>query len=407
MIHLSPGRLRYKVESRFRLPREWHSKVVNLEMSVKRFPGWALMALALASAGLQAQSLPAEGEFPPVHWRRTDGAPVGSNYVGRKTCAGCHTDIADSQAQTPMGRASIQATESEILSKHPSLSYTDGPYVLRIERRDGQEIYSASEGQHTVSVPIQWAFGLGDAGQTYIFERDGIYYESRVSYYSEISGLDLTIGHNRETPQSLSDALGRPISNPEEFKCFRCHTSEGVQNAKLLPSHMQPGVTCENCHGPGSQHLDAIQNRDWKHLHIFNPGRLPPADLNDFCGTCHRSTHDVLAANVHGIRNVRFQPYRLESSRCYDPSDKRIFCISCHDPHVNLVTELKSYDAKCLACHIRGGEKLIAARRAPACPRAADNCASCHMPKLALPGAHFKFTDHLIRVFNSAESYPD
>jgi len=56
--------------------------------------------------------------------------------------------------------------------------YTDGPYVLRIERKNGEENYSASDGQHTIPVPIPWAFGLGDAGQTYVFERDGIYYES-------------------------------------------------------------------------------------------------------------------------------------------------------------------------------------------------------------------------------------
>jgi hypothetical protein len=352
-------------------------------------------------------SQPAEEGFPPAHWQRAIGAPPGSHYVGRDVCAGCHTDVAETQAQTPMGKASTQAEQSDILLKHPYLSHTDGPYVLRIERKDGHEIYSATDGQHTISVPIQWAFGLGDAGQTYVFERDGVFYESRISLYSEIDGLDLTIGHNPESPATLSEALGRPISEQEEFKCFPCHTSEGVVDGKLQPDHMRPGVTCENCHGPGSQHREAIQKRNWRNLHIFNPARLTPADLNDFCGTCHRSTHDVLTANVRGIRNVRFQPYRLENSRCYDPSDKRISCVACHDPHVNLVTDLESYDSKCLACHLDRGKKSSATRIAPACPRASKQCASCHMPKLSLPGAHYKFTDHLIRIYNPSEAYPD
>ena len=155
---------------------------------------------------------------------------------------------------------------------------------------------------------------------------------------------------------TLSAGLGRLLSQDEENKCFPCHTSEGVLDGKLQPDRMKPGVTCENCHGPGSQHIDAINNRDWKHLHIFNPGRLRMGEVNDFCGTCHRSTREVAVAGIFGIRNVRFQPYRLEGSRCYDANDKRITCLACHDPHVQLVTDIQSYDSKCLACHVLRGQ---------------------------------------------------
>ena len=355
----------------------------------------------------EMSSSQAEHDFPPGHWHRTSGAPSGLSYVGRAVCAGCHTDVAEAQAQTAMSRASTEATKSDILSNHPVLSYTDGPYVLRIERKDGQEIYSARDGQNAVSLPVQWSFGLGDAGQTYVFERDGTYYESRVSYYKDIDGLDITIGHEKKPRANLSEELGRVLSEAAVYKCFPCHTSEGVLNRKLHFDRMRPGVTCENCHGPGSQHLEAIQKRDWKNLHIFNPAHLAPGDLNDFCGTCHRTTYDVLSVNAHGILNVRFQPYRLEHSRCYDPTDKRISCIACHDPHVNVATDLESYDSKCLACHLNRREKPTATRTASACHRATKACAGCHMPKLSLPGSHYKFADHYIRVYNPDESYPD
>jgi hypothetical protein len=306
-----------------------------------------------------------------------------------------------------MARASNQATESDVLSKHAVLTYSEGRYLLKMERKDGQEIYSVSDGRHVESVPIKWAFGRGDAGQTYIFERDGTYYESRVSYYRDTDGLDLTIGHENEPRATLSEELGRMLSEEAVYKCFPCHTSEGVLNRKLHFDLMRPGVSCENCHGPGSQHLEAINNRDWKHLRIFNPAHLDPGDLNDFCGSCHRTTYDVLAAKAHGVLNVRFQPYRLEHSRCFDPTDKRISCIACHDPHVNVATDLGSYDSKCLACHVHSGEKPTAERHAPACPREAKACAGCHMPRVSLPGSHFKFADHFIRVYNQGENYPD
>jgi formate-dependent nitrite reductase cytochrome c552 subunit len=33
-------------------------------------------------------------------------------------------------------------------------------------------------------------------------------------------------------------------------------------------------------------------------------------------------------------------------------------------------------------------------------------CVGCHMPKVELPGAHFKFTDHWIRVVKAGDPFP-
>jgi hypothetical protein len=342
-------------------------------------------------------------------WQRELGAHAGMTYVGSSACASCHSSITNMQASTGMAQAALDRKRSSLLSQHPSMSFRDGPYTLRIERRNAEVIYSATDGRSTLSVPVLWAFGLGNAGQTYIFEHAGVYYESRVSYYSALQNLDITIGHLREIPSSLLAALGRPLPAEEVNKCFSCHTSEDVFEGKLNISQLHPGVTCENCHGPGSAHLQTMEMPQGKNLagpNIFNPGMLAPADLNDFCGTCHHSTRDVLAINIRDIRNIRFQPYRLENSRCYDPSDKRITCIACHDPHRNLVTSSTSYDSKCLACHQNRGEQRTSLKTASACPKETHNCVTCHMPKLVLPGAHYAFTDHYIRINRRGQPYP-
>jgi hypothetical protein len=41
-----------------------------------------------------------------------------------------------------------------------------------------------------------------------------------------------------------------------------------------------------------------------------------------------------------------------------------------------------------------------------ACKVATKDCVSCHMPKLGPPAAHFKFTDHYIRIVKPKETYP-
>lgn len=111
--------------------------------------------------------------------------------------------------------------------------------------------------------------------------------------------------------------------------------------------------------------------------------------------------------SLTGVLNVRFQPYRLEMSRCWDPTDARISCLACHDPHQNVVKDLTAYDPKCLACHVTRGHKVTAAMPGPACPRATSRCVSCHMPSIELPGSHHHFTDHDIRIVRAGAAYPD
>ena len=59
-----------------------------------------------------------------------------------------------------------------------------------------------------------------------------------------------------------------------------------------------------------------------------------------------------------------------------------------------------SYDAKCAACH-------SAALHTKVCRVAKANCAGCHMPKIELPGAHARFTDHQIRIARAGDAYPN
>ena len=110
-----------------------------------------------------------------------------------------------------------------------------------------------------------------------------------------------------------------------------------------------------------------------------------------------------------GIQNIRFQPYRLTNSKCYDAEDTRIRCTACHDPHRSLETATSAtgaYDAKCVACH---SPKATPATKASAhiCRVATKNCVTCHMPSLELPGAHKTFTDHMIRIATPNQPYPD
>ncbi|MGH9490633.1 MAG: multiheme c-type cytochrome [Terriglobales bacterium] len=339
------------------------------------------------------------------------GGPAGLHYVGAQVCAACHTTYAG-ELTTGMGHASDRPGAAEILVRHPRLSVVINQDVYQLRREaSGKYLYSVRRGGQQVSAPVAWAFGLGDAGQTYVYERNGSYYESRVSFFNQPHALDTTMGYGPVPPGNLWTALGRRLPPDEERACFVCHTTGSYLGGNFDPQRATAGVTCEECHGPGSAHVAAMREHHFAGgFHIFNPAQLSPNDLVNFCGSCHRSTLTVMAMGVTGTLDVRFQPYRLTLSQCWNPTDARISCLACHNPHQPLATQPAAYDHACLACHVVKGQTATAAvaktHPGPACPVATHNCVTCHMPLVHLPGSHDLFTDHDIRIVRAGEPYP-
>jgi hypothetical protein len=300
-----------------------------------------------------------------------------------------------------MARTGQRATESDILDKHDVLTFHAGSYAYAIQRGGRQSVYTVTDGTQSLTAPLTWAFGAGKVGQSFLFEREGALFESRVSYYDSVQGLDFTPNRALTNARDVNEAMARPVGDTEIRRCFGCHTTasatlpEGVNFTGLIP-----GVTCEACHGPGKTHVAEMRLGHVKAGRgaITNPRSFSPADSVDFCGSCHATFWDVKLANERGIAALRSQPYRLQSSRCWGEGDPRLTCIACHDPHKPLVQDALSYDQRCLACHVTAGSTPTASQPGRACRVATEKCASCHMPKYDVPGMHFKFTDHFIRI---------
>jgi len=375
---------------------------------------FALLAfLAVLSLGYDQN---AQSQQSAKRWHPTR-VPSGASFVGDQVCAECHKERVISQRQSSMGMAMESVTESIILSTHPVMTFEIGNYKYEIARRDNQSIYTVTDGKEKITLPVLYAFGQGKAGQTYVLQYDGAYFESLVSYYNEIKGLDFTMGAARAIPGSLKEAIGRRMSRPDTLKCFSCHATGAVSGGQLQLDKMVPGVRCEACHGPGGAHAAAGKSGQPNAGLIFNPARLSGDELSqDFCASCHRGNEEFSLLRSLEINNVRFQPYRIFKSKCYS-DDRRISCTACHNPHEVMKEDAAYYDAKCLSCHQSGVKKerpaassadnpdapIIAGR----CRVGAKNCSSCHMPKIEPPGAHFKFTDHYIRIVKSNEPYPN
>jgi hypothetical protein len=374
--------------------------------------GAVALHLLLFGAASWAWSEPAGKQAAPARWhpRRT---PAGVELVGDQTCAQCHKQTVAAHAGSPMALAMEPVANSKVLIENPTMTFRTGPYLYEIKREGSGSVYKVTDGKGTVSLPILYAFGQGKAGQTYVLEYEGAWYESLVSYYNEVKGLDFTIGHPRTVPESLRKAVGRRLSERDVADCFSCHSTGGIVAGKLNLEKMTPGIRCEACHGPGGAHAEAARRKEPSAELIYNPRVLSGDQISqDFCASCHRGNDEFGLLQSMELNNVRFQPYRMFHSKCYS-DDKRISCTACHDPHEPVRTDSAYYDAKCAACHAPKGRtpalKTAANRQATErpCKVATKDCVSCHMPKLGPPEAHFKFTDHFIRVVKPNEVYPN
>lgn len=333
-------------------------------------------------------------------------ALVARAEVGPQACAACHRSQTRAAAHNPIAQALVPAKDSAVLAAHPELRVTIGQYHYTIRREGDRYLYQVTDGRESFEAPVIWAFGAGETGQTYMIERNGTLVETRVSYYPSLRGLNLTIGAAAIQANNLTDAIGRPLDARDTRECFGCHSTQADLAKTFVLAKAVPGVLCQNCHGSGDAHIAAVKlGRKNDGVRSFkNDGA---EEISEFCGTCHRTWAQVQLMHVRGINTIRFQPYRLTGSQCYDTSDPRISCVACHNVHEPVVREASFYDAKCLACHVTNRTQRAQARSQKVCPKSARDCTTCHMPKLELPGAFAKFTDHRIRIVRTGEEFPD
>ena len=364
-------------------------------------------------------------------WWPTKTTHSRESFAGTKSCARCHTYQSSTQPLTPMGMASRRPTESEVFQKYPVIRFIESPHTFSIRNSGEGTDYSVTDGVQTATQQLKWAFGAGDYGQTFLYQKGNSWYESEVSFYKNLGGLDLTTGHAAKPDASAEETMGKRLRPEDAQHCFQCHTTLASSSGQFDPQYAIGGLGCEACHGPGRAHVASMTDQltgskpkqDTKaalvdtHLRpsevsIMNPGKLSAIDSVDFCGACHRTWSDIAFSSQpdRGLYVVRFQPYRLEKSKCWGKNgDARITCIACHDPHRPLERNASVYDDKCVACHTlkTGIDHAGPQASEKPCPVSTKQCTTCHMPKYNIASMHGDFTDHWIRIVRAGTVFPE
>jgi tetratricopeptide (TPR) repeat protein len=409
----------------------------------------ALALVAGAAAGcVFGQPAPVS---PAILSPAAASAPNRDGYVGSAACARCHQGIARSFAKSSMGH-SLTAITPEFLRTLPlgspdATSFFDpkSNHHFEVRAEDGKLIESEYETEANGKQVFRsthemgWIIGTGENGFGALLRRGDYLFQAPLSYYTRAARWNLSPGY-----QNGDDAFNRII----QPGCIYCHSGRpqpiaGHNGRYLDPAFTQISVGCENCHGPGAAHVEAMRKgefaKDGPESAIVNPERLPGQLADDICMSCHQAgdarvlepgkTYQDFRPGeplertvlIFQIPPTRDNPpnedhvehyYSMSLSKCFLatrnlPAGKQLRCISCHDPHVEPTKEEAPayFKSKCLTCHTAASCTAPRAARQSTTP--SDNCIGCHMPQRDIRViSHSTATNHRI-VRTPDEPFPD
>jgi hypothetical protein len=353
--------------------------------------------VAIALAGLAYGLLRGRGANGPPPAPAQTGSSGGA-IVGASTCKQCHREIAAAYDTSGHAHTFHSSANSDIARGLAETTFAD-------PQRPGAFRYHLDAEGLTVSrpdqfgderFPLTYALGSGTHAVTFLTllphkEGGSVGLEHRATWYKELQGLGLTVGHPF-LPEPVEDAehFGRVIDLKKLVECINCHTTQArIENNEVR--HLIPHVGCESCHGPGGDHV-AAQNSGLTGPDLSTARRWPTAlDELRTCGTCHRLPETIKQSELNRGSRVlpRFQPAGLMQSRCFTESKGELRCTTCHDPHAKVSTDTLAYERICQECHQR--------HTVQNCPEGNTDCVGCHLPKVTFEGVA-GFHDHWIRI---------
>lgn len=317
-----------------------------------------------------------------------------------------------------MGRASGRAMEGLM---DGGFTHEPSGVRYRIFARNGAAWLSyarpstATGGYLDGEVRLEYFIGSNTRGRTYLFQREGYWFEAPVNWYAKKRVWDMA--------PNYQNAREMPLTLPVDPNCLHCHASAvatslpEARNRFAGAPFAQGGVGCSACHGDGSAHV-----RTGGKAPVLNPAKLDAVRRDSVCLQCHLEGETAIYRLGHSLAEYRVgdslfdsvayfvhqgevgpggratsQYEALLESACKRASGDRMTCTTCHDPHSSETNatakeRVAYYRSKCLSCHT--GVKYATEHHAEQ-----PDCVSCHMPRSKSEDvAHEQVTDHRIQI---------
>ncbi|WOJ92547.1 multiheme c-type cytochrome [Congregibacter variabilis] len=366
-----------------------------------------------------------------------------ATFVGSDTCSGCHKSEHTQWQGSHHDLAMQKPAPDTVLGDFDNASFEyfgvqtrfltrDGNYFVRTDGPDG----SMSEYQ------VAWVFGVDPLQQYLLPMEDGRLQALAIAWDSRPADEGGQRWYHLFPDEEIlyDDPLHwtGPYLN-WNTRCAECHSTDVQKNYQassrtFATTFFEEDVSCEACHGPGSQHValgyegrlasdsptglqtDLSARGRW----YFPEGesiarrKTPLTDQRqiDSCGRCHarRGTlgdyeHGKPLSDTHRL-SLLGQPLYHHDGQILDEvyvygsfvqskmSQAGVVCANCHEPHSN---ELRAKgNGVCAQCHKAEVFDSPQHHNHPANSPGAQ-CVNCHMPAQTYMGVDAR-RDHSMRI---------
>jgi len=356
------------------------------------------------------------------------------SYVGEERCAGCHEDEAKLWSQSDHAHAMQKAAQSTVLGNFTGASFSEDGVISTFSRQDGKFIVRTDGPDGALGdFEVAYTFGIYPL-QQYLIPFPGGRFQSLVLAWDSRAkdqggGRWFHLYPDQKIP--YTDPLhwtGR--DQTWNYMCADCHSTNLRANYDLAKNTYattwsEINVSCEQCHGPGSEHLA------WAHKHkgdsdneaartdglavnlktphigwtlakpgdttLYWKGESRSGTELETCAPCHSRRRPIVSHFQPGDHFLDdYVPTLLDEGVYYPDGQilgedyeygsfvqskmyrEGVTCSDCHNPHSGKLKQA-SLNATCGQCH------SLAKFDAPAHHHhtpgsAAAQCVSCHMP---------------------------
>ncbi len=400
-------------------------------LSLAALSGCQEQAAKLQVAADSASARPPAPSAAAISSTAPASQPAKKQFAGSKTCYDCHTKFYELWSSSRHGLAmqpyTAEFAKKELKPQERDVIIGKRSFRAQIGPRQGWVVASSTGTgpREETRYPIVHVMGGKNAYYFLTQFPKGRLQVLPVAYdVRKKTWYDTAASGVRHFPDRHDEAL--PWTDRMftfNTTCFDCHVSQLATNYDLATdtyhtTWREAGISCESCHGPGSEHIRAmeegVKGHTSKDIKIVRTREFSHEQMNDMCATCHAKMVPLSTDFVAGDRfydhydlitleHPDFYPDGRDLGENYtftswsmSPCLKsgKLDCSQCHQPSGLPKFEGRQVNQSCLPCHsaIVGNSAAHSHHKASG---PGDSCIACHMPMSQF--AAMMRTDHSMR----------